>query len=113
MSRKDEDDALAKMLAGKKPPENHPFGRLNATAQYETALFKHGRVFMQIWFHQSMNRPCKDKAGDTLYDFKWQDFLSRMEISVQREHFLTHGLRPNTSIFSPIATRVLIEQLVD
>ena len=46
---------------------------------------------MQIWFHQSMNRPCKDKAGDTLYDFKWQDFLSRMEISVQREYFLTHS----------------------
>jgi len=48
---------------------------------------------MQIWFHQSMNEPCKDKAGDTLYDFKWQDFLSRMEISFQREHFLTHGLK--------------------
>ena len=94
-SRKDsdEDDAFAKILAGKRPPENHPFARLNKTAQYETALFKHDRVFMQIWFHQSMNQPCKDKGGDTLDDFKWQDFLSRMEISVHREHFLTHGLK--------------------
>jgi len=91
-SSKDEDDAFAKILAGKRPPKNHPFGRLNKTAQYETALFKHGRVFMQIWFHQSMNQPCKDKAGDALHDFKWQYFLSRMEISVQRKHFLTHGL---------------------
>ena len=92
-SRKDEDDAFAKILAGKRTPENHPFGRLNKTAQYETDLFKHGRVFMQIWFHQSMYQPGKDKAGDTIYDFKWQDFLSCMEISVQREHFLTHGLK--------------------
>jgi len=112
-TRKNEGNAFAKILTGKKPPENRPFGRLNATAHYNTALFKHGRVFMQIWFHHSMNQPCKDKAGDTLYDFKWQDFLSRIEISVQREHFLTHGLRPNASIFSPIATRVLMEQLVD
>ena len=112
-TRKNEGNAFAKILTGKKPPENRPFGRLNATAHYKTALFKHGRVFMQIWFHHSMNQPCKDKAGDTLYDFKWQDFLSRIEISVQREHFLTHGLRPNASIFSPIATRVLMEQLVD
>ena len=37
---------------------------------------------MQIWIHQSMNQPCKDKAGDTLHDF-----------SVQRKHFLTHGLK--------------------
>jgi len=92
-TRKNEDNAFAKILAGKYPPGNHPFARLNKTAQYETALFKDGRVFMQIWFHQSMNQPCKDKGGDTLYDFKWQDFLSRMEISVQREHFLTHGLK--------------------
>jgi len=48
---------------------------------------------MQIWYHQSMNQPITDKSGNTLYDFKWQDFLSRMEISFQREHFLTHGLK--------------------
>jgi len=47
-SRKDEDDAFAKILARKRPPENNPFGRMNKTAQYETALFKHGRVFMQV-----------------------------------------------------------------
>jgi len=40
-----------------------------------------------------MNQPCKDNAGDTLYDFKWQDFLIRMEISIQRQHFFTHGLK--------------------
>jgi len=40
-----------------------------------------------------MNQPITDKSGDTLYDFEWQDFLSRMEISFQREHFLTHGLK--------------------
>jgi len=88
-SRKDEDDAFAKTLAGKLTPANHPFARLNK----ETTLFQPGRVFMQIWFYQSMNQPCKDKSGETLYDFKWQDFLSRMEISFQRKHFLTHGLK--------------------
>jgi len=42
-----------------------------------------------------MNQPNTDKSGDTLYDFKWQDFLSCMEVSFkfQREHFLTHGLK--------------------
>jgi len=35
-SRKNEDDALAKMLAGKCPPANHPFSRMNKTTQYET-----------------------------------------------------------------------------
>jgi len=69
-SRKDEDDTFAKILAGKHPPKNHPFALLNKTAQYETALLQPGRVFMQIWFHQSMNQPCKDKGGDTLYDFE-------------------------------------------
>jgi len=75
-TRKNEDDTFAKILAGKRPLENHPFV-----------------VFMQIWFQQSMNQPCKDKGGDIVYDFKWQDFLSRMEISVQREHFITNGLK--------------------
>jgi len=92
-SRKNEDDAFAKIMAGKCPPANHPFSRVNKTTQYETSVFKPGRVLMQIWFYQSMSQPCKDKAGDTLYDFKWQDFLSRMEISIQRQHFLTHGLK--------------------
>jgi len=41
-----------------------------------------------------MNQPCNLKTKlVTLYDFKWQDFLSRMEISFQREHFPTHGLK--------------------
>ena len=40
-----------------------------------------------------MNHPSTDKSGNTLYDCKWQDFLSRMEISFQREHFLTNGLK--------------------
>jgi hypothetical protein len=42
-----------------------------------------------------MNQPTEDNCCETLYDNKWQDFLSRMEISFQREHFLTHG-RKNT-----------------
>jgi len=46
---------------------------------------------MQIWFHESMNQPIEDNFGETFYDSKWQDSLSRMEISFQREHFLTHG----------------------
>jgi len=41
-TQKNEDDTFVKILAGKRPPENHPFVRLNKTAQYETALFKHG-----------------------------------------------------------------------
>ena len=40
-----------------------------------------------------MIQPNTDKSGDTLYDFKSQDFLSRMEVSFQREHFLTRGLK--------------------
>jgi len=39
-SRKDEVDAFVKILAGKRPPENHPFARLNKTAHHETALFQ-------------------------------------------------------------------------
>ena len=50
---------------------------------------------MQIWFHESMNQPIKDSCCETIHDNKWQDFLSRMEINFQREHFLTHG-RKNT-----------------
>jgi len=42
-----------------------------------------------------MNQPTEDNCCETLYDNKWQDFLSRMEISFQRKHFLTHG-RKNT-----------------
>jgi len=47
-SRKDKDDAFAKILAGKLAPANHPFARLNKIAQYETTLFQPGRIFMQI-----------------------------------------------------------------
>jgi len=92
-SRKAENDAFAKILAGKLAPANHSFARLNKTTQYKTTLFQPGRVYMQIWLHQSMNQLITDKSGDTLNDFKWQNLLSRMEISFQREHFLTHGLK--------------------
>jgi len=54
-----------------------------------------------------MNQSCQDKSGDTLYDFKWDDFFGRMEISFQREHFLTNGLK-NTG-----NKNILMEQLVD
>jgi len=47
-SRKDEDEAFPKILAGKLAPANHPFACLNKTAQYDTTLFQHGRVYMQI-----------------------------------------------------------------
>jgi len=42
-----------------------------------------------------MNQPIEDNCCETLYDNNWQDFLSRMEISFQREYFLTH-VRKNT-----------------
>jgi len=41
-SRKNENDAFAKIVAGKCPPANHPFSRVNKTTQYETSLFKPG-----------------------------------------------------------------------
>jgi len=50
---------------------------------------------MQIWFHDSMNQPIEDNCCETLHDNKWQEYLSRMQINFQREHFLTHG-RKNT-----------------
>ena len=61
--------------------------------QYDPILVQPGRVYMKIWFHQSMNQSITAKSDDTLYDFKWQDSLSRMEICFQRENFLTHGLK--------------------
>ena len=79
-NRKAEDDAFARILAGKLAPANHPFAVCKKTPQYNDTLFQPGRVYMQIWFHQSMNQPITDKSGDTLYDIKWQYFLSRMEI---------------------------------
>jgi len=48
LPRKDEDDAFAKILAGKTAPANHPFAHLNKIAHYETTLIQSGRVFMQI-----------------------------------------------------------------
>ena len=33
----------------------HPFGRLNQALQYDATLFQPGRIYMQIWFHESMN----------------------------------------------------------
>jgi len=89
--QKHEDDAFARILAGKLAPAAHPFGRLNAPTPYDPTLFEPGRVYMQIWFHESMNQPIEDNCRETPYDNKWQDLLSRMEISFQREHFLTHG----------------------
>jgi len=38
-----------------------------------------------------MNQPIEDNFVKKLYDSKWQDFLNRMEISFQSEHFFTHG----------------------
>ena len=46
---------------------------------------------MQILFHKSMNLQTEDSFSETLNDWKWQDFLSRMEISFQDEHILAHG----------------------
>jgi hypothetical protein len=103
-SRKDEDDAFARMLARKLASANHPFAHLNKTAQYDATLFQHGRVYMQIWFHQSMNQPNTDKSGATLYDFKW----SRMEVRFQREHFLTSGLKDTGNKSINGATRGLM-----
>jgi len=53
-------DAFTRILAGKLVPATHPFGRLNAPTQYDPTLFQHGRVFIEIWFHDSMNQPIKD-----------------------------------------------------
>jgi len=92
---KHEADAFKRILAGKTFPAAHPFERLNSPTQYDPTLFQHGRVFIQIWFHDSMNQPIEDNCCETLHDNKWQDSLSRMEINFQREHFLTHG-RKNT-----------------
>jgi len=92
---KHEADTFTRILAGKLVPAAHPFGRLNASTQYDPTPFQHGRVFMQIWFHDSMNQPIKDNCCQTLLDNKWQDYMSRMEINFQRENFLTHG-RKNT-----------------
>jgi len=41
-----------------------------------------------------VNQPIEDNCCETLHDNKWH-FLSRMVISFQHEHFLTHG-RKNT-----------------
>ena len=55
-----------------------------------------------------MNQTNTDKSGATLYDFKSQDFLSRMEVSYQREHFLTHGLKDTGNKSINGATRGLM-----
>ena len=46
---------------------------------------------MQIWLHNSMNQQTEHSFGVTLNDWKWQDFLSRMQHSFQYEHILAHG----------------------
>ena len=94
-SPKHEADAFKRILAGKIVPAAHPFGRLNSPTQFDPTLFQHGQVFMQIWFHDSMNQPIEDNCCETLHDNNWQDYLSRLEINFQREYFLTHG-RKNT-----------------
>jgi len=82
---KTEDAAFARILAGTLAPAAHPFKRLNHAIQYDRALFQPGQIYMQTWFHESMNQQIEDNFGETLHDSKWQDFLSRMEISFQCE----------------------------
>ena len=83
--------AFARILSGTLVPSVHPLLRPNQSTQYDPACFQPGRICMQIWIHKSMNQQTEDNFGETLDDWKRQDFLSRMEISFQYEYILAHG----------------------
>jgi len=103
---KTEDAAFARILAGTLAPAAHPFKRLNHAIQYDRALFQPGQIYMQTWFHESMNQQIEDNFGETLHDSKWQDFLSRMEISFQCEKNSAPGWK-NTGNTNNEATQAL------